>query len=161
MSFKNNLQKWTVWKKYVKKVLNDVQIITTKYKYKPDSIAWMALAFASSRAVTHCCLSTSVDALMWKVCVPPLLTTKVQASTVCIKAPCKEIVPRQVWDISAGFLKQEKWRQSRVLTCLWNCLAIAEWHRKRQTWVCNCRLDYRCFLWLWRSDFSWQKNWSI
>lgn len=79
---------------------------TQAQSYEPDSIAWIALAFASSRAVTHCCRSTSVDALMWKVCVPPLLTTKVQASTVCIKAPCKEIVPRQVWDISAGFLKQ-------------------------------------------------------
>lgn len=109
---------------------------------EPDSIAWIALAFASSSAVTHCCRSTSVAALMWKVWVPPLLTTKVHASTVCIKAPCKEIVPRQVWDISAGFLRTQETeaRQSRERVPRnektpgkWN----AEWHRKRQTWVCN------------------------
>lgn len=73
---------------------------------------------------------------MWKVCVPPLLTTKVQASTVCIKAPCKEIVPRQVCDISAGFLKQRKRRRDSLRnTSLGRLSEIAEWHREKQTWV--------------------------
>lgn len=126
--------------------LRNTQARSIVQSYKPDSIAWIALAFASSRAVTHCCRSTSVDALMWKVCVPPLLTTKVQASTVCIKAPCKEIVPRQVWDISAGFLKQgvTETQQSQVRVPLRSAPGLpndTEKDRREFATVCNIGRD--------------------
>ena len=73
---------------------------------KDDILTWIALALASSRAVTHFCRSTSLVARRWKVCVPPpLLTTKLLlACSVWITAPCKLIVPRHVCAISAWFL---------------------------------------------------------
>ena len=41
-----------------------------------DSMRCMALALANSKAVTHLCLSTSDEALKWKVWVPPPFETK-------------------------------------------------------------------------------------
>lgn len=70
---------------------------------KNVSLPCTAFVLASSSAVTHSWRSTSVAALMWNVCDP--LTTKVQASTVWIKALCSDILPLQAWDTSAGFLQ--------------------------------------------------------
>lgn len=65
----------------------------------------MALALASSRAVTHLCRSTSVLAFRWYV-RPPLLSTMLQASSVSMCAVAKLIVPRHVWAISACVLRR-------------------------------------------------------
>ena len=74
-------------------------------------LTWIAFTFAVSRAVTHFCLSTSLDARKWKVCVPPpLLTTKLKEAgfSVWMRAPCRLMVPLQVWAISAWFLRRGK-----------------------------------------------------
>lgn len=84
------------------------------YKNPPDSIALMALALASSRAVTQRCLSTSFAALIWNVCVPPLDMTNVQESTVWIRAPWRLIVPRQVCAISAWFLQPKNLHKYQI-----------------------------------------------
>lgn len=84
---------------------------------------YIALALASSRAVTQDWRSTSLAALMWNVWVPPLVMTNVHESTVWIKAPWSEIVPRQVCDISAWFLRQgnetknQNWNQAQLIKC--------------------------------------------
>ena len=80
----------------------------------------MALAFASSNEVTHFCLSTSLFALRWKVWVPPPLLTIKQLllllpCSVWMIAPCKLIVPRHVWAISAWFLKDIKLRLGTMM----------------------------------------------
>ena len=76
--------------------------------HKPDSSIFMALALASSSAVTHLCRSTSLEARRWKTWVPPFEMTKLQASNVSIKAPAKFIVPRHVWAISAWLLRDNQ-----------------------------------------------------
>lgn len=76
----------------------------------------MALALASSRAVTHLCRSTSVLAFRWYV-RPPLLRTILQASSVSMCAVARLIVPRHVWAISACVLQNntnQKERQKRT-----------------------------------------------
>lgn len=83
-------------------------------KNPPDSIALMAFALASSRAVTQRCLSTSLAALIWNVCVPPLDMTNVQESTVWMRAPCRLIVPRQVCAISAWFLQRKNLHKYQI-----------------------------------------------
>lgn len=75
---------------------------------------YIALALASSRAVTHDWRSTSLAALMWNVCVPPLVMTNVHESTVWMRAPCSEMVPRHVCVISAWFLFAEWFGRTRV-----------------------------------------------
>ena len=75
-------------------------------QHPPSSISVIALALASSSAVTHLCLSTSELAFRWKVWVPPLEITKLHDSSVWMKALAKLMVPRQVCDISAWFLQQ-------------------------------------------------------
>lgn len=72
----------------------------------PDSVMRMALAFASSKAVTQRCRSISFEAFKWNVWVPPLEITKLLESTVCITALTKLIVPLQVWATSVGFLNK-------------------------------------------------------
>lgn len=74
----------------------------------------MAFALASSRAVTQRCLSTSLAALIWNVCVPPLDMTNVQESTVWIRAPWRLIVPRQVCAISAWFLQPKNLHKYQI-----------------------------------------------
>ncbi len=72
----------------------------------------MALALASSSAVTHLCRSTSVLAFRWYV-RPPLLRTMLQASSVSMCAVAKLIVPRHVWAISACVLQQNRSQKKR------------------------------------------------
>lgn len=73
----------------------------------------MAFAFASSSAVTQDWRSTSFAALMWNVWVPPFEMTNVHESTVWMRAPWSEMVPRHVCDISAWFLQWSKEREER------------------------------------------------
>lgn len=78
----------------------DLQFFRIKYQAE-RVLTYMALALASSNAVTHDWRSTSFAALMWNVWVPPFVMTNVHESTVWMRAPCSEIVPRHVCDISA------------------------------------------------------------
>ena len=73
----------------------------------PISMRLTAFALASSSAVTHLCLSTSLLAFRWNVCVPPLLITKLHESSVWMNALARLMVPRHVWDISAWFLTEK------------------------------------------------------
>lgn len=92
----------------------------------------MALALASSRAVTHLCRSTSVLALRWYV-RPPLLSTMLQASSVSMCAVAKLIVPRHVWAISAWVLRGKKKRviQLHPGTTPFHVL----WRHQKQKWL--------------------------
>lgn len=72
------------------------------------SISLIEWALASSRAVTHFCLSTSELAFRWNVWVPPLLITKQHESSVCTMALIRFIVPRHVCPISVWLLKEKK-----------------------------------------------------
>ena len=103
-----NIQCWEILYMWV--LSAHVVIILHGYDVRilPDSIARIALAFASSRAVTQRCLSTSLAALMWNVCVPPFEMTNVQESSVWMSAPCRLMVPRHVCAISAWFLIANK-----------------------------------------------------
>ena len=72
----------------------------------PDSSILMALALASSRAVTHLCLSISLVALKWNTWLGPFVITKLHESIVSMNAPAKLTVPLHVCAISSCVLQR-------------------------------------------------------
>ena len=127
--------------------------------YLPSSRIRIALALASSKAVTQRCLSTSELAFKWKVCVPPLEITKLQESSVCRKALARLIVPRQVCCISAWFLLiKVKNQHSKTFLC-W--LLQLTWERFKKVISLQINTEHKWCMPAHRHSQTWTFVWTF